>query len=628
MLENKKSMYLGFLDGLRAISIIFVVIYHYNNTWLKGGFLGVDIFFVISGFIITQLLYTEYQNNRQISFRAFYVRRFHRILPAMMALIAAILAFSYINNSASIEQTLKDAPATLFFFLNWKYILTNNSYFATTETPPLLEHLWSLSIEFQFYIMWPFIFASLIKRGTKLTIFYICLLAILSYLYMGLSYQPDLTDKIYFDTLSRVGAFFVGSASSLIFNQYSSLIGLRLERALRAVFYPILVGIIFLCYSLDQQSKDLFQYGFFANALLVALLLISSLVILNKKGGTTILDNGLLKKIGVISYSLYLWHWPIICLSNPLNDLELIKNEYSLYMHFAGVILFTLIVSITSYYVIEKPFRGVKKWSTLTVTASFVILIVTIQLFPAQSNSAPINTETDSNIQNISTDKSEDLTKKSPILAKEIKEPTNKEKPKKAIGGFFFKRSDISYAYQENGYVNRVYVDKSKSVKRTIYAIGDSVMLGASGALLRSFPCLNIDAKVGRNLLEVMAVIDQAANANISPEVYVIHIGNNEHLSQDKLKRLNVILNQDIKIIFLNLKLPRNYESANNNELTRFVETHPNQAFLIDWRAYSLETPKIFGQDGMHLSGMGTAEYTSLIKKELANLAVECADES
>lgn len=669
MLENKKMGYLGFLDGLRALSIIFVVIYHYNNAWLKGGFLGVDIFFVISGFIITQLLYTEYQHNKKISFSSFYVRRFHRILPAMIILIATILAFSYVKNSASVEQTLKDAPASLLFFLNWKYIFTNNSYFATTETPPLLEHLWSLSIEFQFYILWPFIFSWLIKRNPKVTIYFAGVFALSSYLYMGLSYQSDLTDKTYFDTFCRAGAFFMGAATNLIFNEYSSVVHFKLKTALSRLFYPALAGIIFLSYTLDEQSLALFQYGFFVNALLVSILLISSLVILAERGRSTILDNGLLRKIGVISYSLYLWHWPIICSTNQLNEFEFIKTNNPQYIHFALVLFLTFSAAITSYYLIEKPFRGVKKLSTLTAITGLVILLVAVQLFPAQTpietfnveenlnvinsaesnakninvdmnegliknnpvtvieqNTASINTlnSADSNLQNISADKSEDLNKNSPSIVKEVPDTVNKEKPKQATGGAFFKRNDIAHTYQENGYLERVYVDKSKSKKRKIYAIGDSVMLGASDALLKTVPCLNIDAKVGRGLIDAMSVIDQANNANITPEIYIIHIGNNELLSQDKLKRLNSFLDQNTKIIFLNLKLPRNYESTNNNEIMSFVEMHPDKVFLIDWKSYSSDMPNIFWKDGIHLNRTGTTEYSALISRKLYDLDVEC----
>lgn len=667
MLESKKMNYLGFLDGLRALSIIFVVIYHYNNAWLKGGFLGVDIFFVISGFIITQLLYTEYQHHKKISFSSFYVRRFHRILPAMIALIAAILAFSYIKNSASVEQTLKDAPASLLFFLNWKYIFTKNSYFATTETPPLLEHLWSLSIEFQFYILWPFIFSWLIKRNPKVAIYFAGVFALSSYLYMGLSYQPDLTDKTYFDTFCRAGAFFMGAATNLIFNEYSSVIHFKLKTALRRLFYPALAGIIFLSYTLDEQSLALFQYGFFVNAFLVSILLMSSLVILAERGRSTILDNGLLQKIGVISYSLYLWHWPIICSTNQLNEFEFIKTNNPQYIHFALVLFLTFIASITSYYLIEKPFRVLRKSSSYSVTLGFITLLIVIQIFPRQiinesfnlqanpnsisstefnlqkvnaatnesfnENNKVVGVEqsslntlnsTNSNLQIISADKSEDLNKNSTSIVKEVSDTVNKDKPKQATGGAFFKRNDIAHTYQENGYLERVYLDKSKSKKRKIYAIGDSVMLGASDALLKTVPCLNIDAKVGRGLNDAMSVIDQANNANITPEIYIIHIGNNELLSQDKLKRLNSFLDQNTKIIFLNLKLPRNYESANNNEIVSFVEMHPDKVFLIDWKSYSNDMPNIFWKDGIHLNRIGTTEYSALISRKLYDLDVEC----
>jgi hypothetical protein len=213
-------------------------------------------------------------------------------------------------------------------------------------------------------------------------------------------------------------------------------------------------------------------------------------------------------------------------------------------------------------------------------------------------------------------------------MANELIDATNKHPSKKASGGFFFKRDDISYSYQENGYVDRIYLDKSKSKKRKLYAIGDSVMLGASGALLKSFPCLNIDSKVGRGLIDVISVMDQAKSANITPEAYIVHIGNNEHLNQDKFRKLNTLINQNIKIIFLNLKLPRNYESSNNNEIKEFVEMHPDKVFLIDWRAYSLVYPGIFGKDGMHLSRSGVVEYAALIKRELVSLKIECTDES
>jgi len=212
--KAKTLPYLPGLDGLRALAVLAVVLYHAGQTWLPGGFLGVEVFFVISGYIITSGLLAEWRETGRIAFGAFWLRRARRLLPALFAMIAALLVLSLVYLPAELHRLRSDALAAAAYVTNWSLILEHRDYFETFARPPLLQHLWSLAVEEQFYVVWPLVMAALLRlRRPRLAAAVLIAGALTSAALMAALYSdPYDTARVYYATDTRASGLLLGSA--------------------------------------------------------------------------------------------------------------------------------------------------------------------------------------------------------------------------------------------------------------------------------------------------------------------------------------------------------------------------------------------------------------------------------
>jgi peptidoglycan/LPS O-acetylase OafA/YrhL len=367
------------LDGARGVAVAGVLLFHGDH--LTGGYLGVDFFFVLSGFLITSLLLAESDRTGSVGLGGFWARRARRLLPALAVMMVGIalycVAFARADQLAQIRG---DALSTLGYVANWHEIFSHQSYFALFTAPSPLNHTWSLAIEEQFYVIWPLVFVALLsrfKRATPRAVLVTSLaLAAISSVLMLVLYDPASVSRAYFGTDTRAAAILFGAALAawLATHEPSDNRGRRI--ALEAVGLAGVVTLAICWTRLDGQSSFLYQGGFLLCGLAATAIIAAAV---HPQPGLIARALALrpLTALGLISYGVYLYHWPI--------DIALDRKE----MGFGGWPLFgfqtavTLAVAIASYRIVEQPIRhgalSAIQWRKLTpvVTIALVVAIVT-----------------------------------------------------------------------------------------------------------------------------------------------------------------------------------------------------------------------------------------------------------
>jgi peptidoglycan/LPS O-acetylase OafA/YrhL len=372
------------LDGIRALAVIAVVLYHAEVGWARGGWLGVDAFFVLSGFLITSLLLIEYKNRSGIGLGVFWSRRARRLLPALFLVIVAVIGYAaFIARPDELETIRRHGLASLFYVTNWQFIAEDNSYFALFRTESPFQHLWSLAIEEQWYLIWPPTLLLLLwwRRGSFRAVMWVCIgLGLASAAWMAYLYEPGSDpSRIYFGTDTRAQSLLVGSALAA-----ALMSGVRVREFTARYVVPVIASVagILLVWVWSTGSDDAGWYyrgGFLLLACGVALVILASV---QPEGNIvrSTLSLPPLRWIGLISYGIYLWHWPIFVVltrQRPfLRDLTYVQLTLVR-------LLATLAVATLSYYLVERPIRQGAlsrriKFSPVLLPLSAVLLVALI----------------------------------------------------------------------------------------------------------------------------------------------------------------------------------------------------------------------------------------------------------
>ncbi|MCW5198469.1 acyltransferase [Desulfobulbus sp. F3] len=685
-----------------------VLIYHHDNSWIAGGFLGVECFFVISGFIITRLLFDEWLNSGRLDFFSFYLRRLRRLVPGILAMVLATWTVAHVSFPDAIEQVRHDIPYSLSFTLNLNYIFNERSYFQTLDRPPMLEHLWSIGIEFQFYLIWPMLCLLLFRLRLWIAELILgCGICIATW-WMAHLYNP-LTDpsRIYFGTDTRVGAFLLGAGIAMAIArsknvQWRRYHFLTLISIINIISFSLL---IFLLFRLNSTNELLYQGGFIVTSISVGIIIACCHILLaqgKRNLITTLLANPFSRGLGLRAYSIYLWHWPIYCLTESGVDIALTGTWL-----FAFRIAVTLGLAELSYQYVEPAFRQrsqkqqkilrIGNWQFVRVSGSvagcmlsaYLVLLVNSSIINTSSNIeetdmlnsvSSFSDNNDADEKNIGMTEMISKNKKAEALKNEESNAITIQKEQSGkliypvrlslIADYFLiyqnkngtcsqsiiqnacipdkivnlcsKQTDSLLAaadfsglnnhnkkrnagqillttHDHNGFITHAYTSINR--RPVVNAVGDSVMIGAARELLKRIPSVAIDAQVGRQLTSGQSLLQTLRKKKRLGDVVLIHLGNNGPLAAKQIEALIHSLT-DVKVIVLvNLKLPRNYETANNNLLTEISQKYP-QVKLIDWRSVSLREGNIFAKDGMHLNQRGAKIYTDVIANSLSNIHV------
>jgi peptidoglycan/LPS O-acetylase OafA/YrhL len=369
--ENRRFAYQPALDGVRAFAVLTVFAYHLDAGWAKGGFLGVDAFFVLSGFLITSLLVGEFARHGGISFAGFWARRARRLLPALLLVLLAVAAFGVLEAPAEqLDRLRGDGLATLFYGANWRFIESGQSYFDLFSEASPLRHMWSLAIEEQFYLVWPVItFACLrLARGRHWLLGLVCGAgAGASIATMSVLYDPTDPSRAYYGTDSRAHLLFIGAGLALVLARWSPTRG-----AARSSVNVLGLAGAAACLAFWTLVPDtaawMYRGGYALFGVCVAAV-ITSTVQPGRCALRSFLSIGPLVWIGRISYGLYLWHWPVIVVASPARTG---LDGPSLTLVRVGL---TFALATASFYLVEQPIRRGAlrgRWALAVSPSAFV----------------------------------------------------------------------------------------------------------------------------------------------------------------------------------------------------------------------------------------------------------------
>lgn len=591
--QQKHNDYLPGLEGLRAFAVLAVILYHLDIPGLfPSGFLGVDIFFTVSGFLITAQLIRQFQRDGTIAIGSFYLKRARRLFPAVLALLVfCVLVTEWLVSDAA-WRTRSDLLPALFYFSNWWQIFSEQSYFEMAGRPALLQHLWSLAIEEQFYIVWPLLLLVILRHLRERSVLLIAAaLALMSsgwMVYLSARYgypQSQDPSRIYLGTDTHTMGLFLGATLAAAWNPWQTQTspGTSISRAWTDFLGLVCISaLLWAMLFVTEYDRALYQGGFFW-----ACLFSIGLVFAAAQKDSTVsacMSIQPLAWLGKRSYGLYLWHWPVFALLRP--EFELSDNAWT---QAAIRLTLTLILTELSYQLIENPVRtgDVLRWPAHKRYAFFSLClagilatVLTIQIRPApvEKNNAvdkPINDDIA---------QGDDPPHESELAAHQMRAACIRS-------------------------VSNKFPIKSKPL---ITVLGDSVLLGASDHLAKKVEGLEIDAAIGRQGKDGLNRLHELKERNELADIVIIHLGTNGYLYEGQVREVMGLLSTVQQLVFINVKAPRRWEKSNNELLKNLSKEFPNIK-LMDWHALSQSHKEYFGKDHIHLTKKGVRAMTTEI---------------
>lgn len=569
------------IDGLRAIAVTAVVLYHLGISWIPGGFLGVDLFFVISGYVITRLILDSINQSSALDLRAFYAARLRRIYPGFLFMVICTIIFIGVWAPEAIKRFLTDLPYALTGTINWLLVSRHQDYFEAVGRPPLLQHTWSLAVELQFYLIWPIILLTVLKYFGKKNIARIALIiAMVSGTTLFLvSLQLDQSNAqqishIYFGTDTHSLGLFLGSALAVswIPQNLSADIEKRAQDVIDGIGVIGLLGLIATFLFIDESNASLYRIAFPLAGIFGCLVIIS--LVHPASRFAPIISTAPFRWVGQRSYGIYIWHWVIFQVTRPSVDLS--GQTWALYL--ARVLLVLALADISLRWVeipvrqglVQNWFRGMKYRSAKVQLRQKISVISSIIVVLAITSSISVQ----------AINKSEEIAKQI------LQQNTEVVKPQEDLGS-----------------------------TTGLWVTGDSVILGIRSKLEAKEHISLINARVGRQAPELLAVmrVDQLS-VPVSPVVF--NLGNNNALSEATVIEIFEIVKNQPQVIVVNTAVPRAWKDSNNAIISKVASNYSNVK-IIDWDRISKGRPELFAPDGVHLSPTGSDVYVDLVMSEL-----------
>ena len=640
------------IDGLRALAVIAVLLYHADISWLPAGFLGVDVFFAISGYLICSLLVAEWDATGRIALRRFWMRRARRLLPAVGALLVGVTVIAALDAPDAIARLRGDVPAAAGYVSNWWQIVRGQSYFETFGRPPLLRHLWSLAVEEQFYAAFPvMLFAGLrvCRRHRRLIALVAVLTGAASTLLMAWLWQPNRDPtRVYYGTDTRAVCLCAGVALAFVWSP------LRMRSALPAVRRLLLdgagvlgvVALAALMMRLNDYGSSLYHGGFAATAAASCIVLAAVAHPASRLGA--LLGRQPLRWIGTRSYAIYLWHWPVFAVTRPHLDVGL-TGWRVLVLRLA----ITAALAEVSWRVVEQPFRtgavrrwwratGARvRWQTAMVTVAAGGLVATVLVAahagppsrvlasgaparsgttalleipklpappppPAAVEELPVVTNTATTTTTATT-----ITSTTTVMATTAAAPKAPPRPTPRPAGMV----TTAKVAPPPPPAPRPPPGPPQG---SVLAIGDSVMVGAKAALTsQSQGRIFVDAAIGRQVSDGLDLLqryrDRGDLANVV--AVVIHLGTNGPFTGAQFDRLAALVEGVPRVVVLNVRVPKRWEGQSNSTIGNGVPKHPAMR-LGNWHDASA-AKGVVGDDGVHPSPAGAKVYANLVLEQL-----------
>lgn len=635
-LNKSKRRYISGLDGLRAISVLAVILYHLHIKGIDGGFLGVTVFFVLSGYLITDLLVNEFERDGKIDFKKFWIKRFRRLLPALIVMLVVIGTWITLFQRSFLHGLREEILAAFVYVSNWYYVFQEHSYFTKFSPPSPLQHMWSLAVEEQFYIIWPILMLLALKfvpsKG-KLAIF-ILLLSFVSTEAMAFMFTPDEDpSRVYFGTDTRAFSLLLGAALAMVWPsaKLSSNVTKDLKRTLNITGIVSLVALLVMMVVIQEDGSFLYYGGMYLASAVTAVLI--AVIVHPASSIGKIFSFKPLLWIGVRSYGIYIWHFPIIVLLGIAVKTETISTWKILF-----ALALTFILSLLSWKYIEDPIRkgewknwlaAIKnktwswKWKEQTIVGRVVSIIVSSILIifaagmiyqPAPSAS---NAETlEQHLQQEKEKNKKELTAEQKKQAQQ--EALEKAQAEKIVAEKAKKQAAADKASQQLAKFNSDVANaKVLLANKEVTAIGDSVLLSASSSLTEFIPRIDIHAEVGEQVQTAIEKLKELQKEKKIANIVFIDLGSNGMFKEKQWQEIYSILGTKRQIYLMNVRVPRSWQNNVNKTVENAAAAHKN-VHEIDWYNATANKKELFYDDKIHPNVEGGQYFASLVAIEMA----------
>ena len=610
---GKKRRYITGLDGIRAIAVIMVLAYHLKLALFKSGFLGVTVFFVLSGYLITGILISEVEEEGTIDLKNFWLRRIRRLVPAVMSMAVVIIFVSAVVNRIIFTKGCKDFLASVLGFNNWWQIFNKVSYFEAAGVPSPFTHCWSLAIETQFYLIYPLILLGIYKlvksrgegRAKRGLLFagVTLLLALISVILMIVLFDPQQdASRVYYGTDTRAFSLLFGALLAILWEY--RMVPRRLSASVNMVLGSVSFAVLLvMTIAINGSSNFWYRGGQFFGTILTVLMVYA--VSGRKTWLSRFLSNPVLKWIGDRSYSIYLWHYPIILLISK-------GIKASWWITLIEIVL-SVVLAELSYRFIETPIRHgiigkylnilrsrpksrqekkrqvqVARRSLKVMAGTFVLTVSLIlcMVFVPKKNAL-------------------DTLQKRETKAKETGKMTEEQLAKQKANG---SESDDTICTVD-------LTDDEILEGLNLLLIGDSIAVDVTDDFYEMFPNSVSDTKIGRITSLGKQVLDSYIDEKKWEGEGVIFASLSNSPINGELEDIREKIGKDMPLFLTTVRIPHEtFEEESNSKIKKFVEEN-DHTYLIDWYAASEGHDEYFDADDTHLLSAGAKAYAKCIKE-------------
>ena len=609
---GKKRRYITELDGIRAIAVIMVLAYHLKLALFKSGFLGVTVFFVLSGYLITGILISEVEEGT-IDLKNFWLRRIRRLVPAVMSMAVVIIFVSAVVNRIIFTKGCKDFLASVLGFNNWWQIFNKISYFEAAGVPSPFTHCWSLAIETQFYLIYPLILLGIYKlvksrgegRANRGLLFagVTLLLALISVILMIVLFDPQQdASRVYYGTDTRAFSLLFGALLAILWEY--RMVPRRLSANVNMVLGSVSFAVLLvMTIAINGSSNFWYRGGQFFGTILTVLMVYA--VLGRKTWLSRFLSNPVLKWMGDRSYSIYLWHYPIILLISK-------GIKASWWITLIEIVL-SVVLSELSYRFIETPIRHgiigeylnilrsrpksrqekkrqiqVARRSLKVMAGTFVLTVSLIlcMIFVPKKNAL-------------------DTLQKREAKAKETGKMTEEQLAKQKANG----------SESEDTICTADLTDDEILEGLNLLLIGDSIAVDVTDDFYEIFPNSVSDTKIGRITSLGKQVLDSYIDEKKWEGEGVIFASLSNSPINGELEDIREKIGKDMPLFLTTVRIPHDtFEEESNSKIKKFVEEN-DHTYLIDWYAASEGHDEYFDEDDTHLFSAGAKAYAKCIKE-------------
>ena len=610
---GKKRRYITGLDGIRAIAVIMVLAYHLKLALFKSGFLGVTVFFVLSGYLITGILISEVEEEGTIDLKNFWLRRIRRLVPAVMSMAVVIIFVSAVVNRIIFTKGCKDFLASVLGFNNWWQIFNKVSYFEAAGVPSPFTHCWSLAIETQFYLIYPLILLGIYKlvksrgegRAKRGLLFagVTLLLALISVILMIVLFDPQQdASRVYYGTDTRAFSLLFGALLAILWDY--RMVPRRLSASVNMVLGSVSFAVLLvMTIAINGSSNFWYRGGQFVGTILTVLVIYT--VSGRKTWLSRFLSNPVLKWIGDRSYSIYLWHYPIILLISK-------GIKASWWITLIEIVL-SVVLAELSYRFIETPIRHgiigeylnilrsrpksrqekkrqvqVARRSLKVMAGTFVLTVSLIlcMIFVPKKNAL-------------------DTLQKRESKAKETGKMTEEQLAKQKANG----------SESEDTICTTDLTDDEILEGLNLLLIGDSIAVDVTDDFYEMFPNSVSDTKIGRITSLGKQVLDSYIDEKKWEGEGVIFASLSNSPINGELEAIREKIGKDMPLFLTTVRIPHDtFEDESNSKIKKFVEEN-DHTYLIDWYAASEGHDEYFDADDTHLLSAGAKAYANCIKE-------------